>query len=136
MLENKFLENVISAKYTFSEIRFLASARSGKCTFSCVYTGNFFATRFEDFFRVKISLAKSLLTRGETRFPRSRLASIATVQVTPAICDAIIFCATRYKNLLARDHLRKGDFNVSRVMGVGKGGRGGPWPPWIFTHFS
>ena len=46
---------------------------------SHIYTGDFFATRFEDFLCVKIPLAERLLTRGETRLPRSRLARIAAV---------------------------------------------------------
>ena len=46
---------------------------------SRIYTGDFFATRFDDFSCVKISLAKRLLTRGKTRLPRSRLARVAAV---------------------------------------------------------
>ena len=46
---------------------------------SRIYTGDFFATRFEDFLCVKISLAEWLLTRGKTRLPRSRLRRIAAV---------------------------------------------------------
>ena len=38
-----------------------------------------FATRFKDFLCAKISLAERLLTRGETRLPRSRLGRIAAV---------------------------------------------------------
>ena len=50
-----------------------------KYTLCRIYTGDFFATRFDDFLCVKISLAKRLLTRGKTRLPQSRLARIAAV---------------------------------------------------------
>ena len=46
---------------------------------SGIYIGDFFATRFEDFLCVKISLAEWLLTRDETRLPPSRLARIAAM---------------------------------------------------------
>ena len=46
---------------------------------SRIYTGDFFAARFEDFLCVKISLAEWLLTRSETRLPRSRFGRIAAV---------------------------------------------------------
>ena len=50
-----------------------------KYILSRIYTGDFFATRFEDFLCVKISLAEWLLTQGETRLPRSHSARIAAV---------------------------------------------------------
>ena len=46
---------------------------------SRIYTGDFSATRFEDFLRVKIAFEEWLLTRDETRLPRSHLARIAAV---------------------------------------------------------
>ena len=50
-----------------------------KSFLSRIYTGDFFATRFEDFLCVKIYVAERLLARGETRVPRSRLGRIAGV---------------------------------------------------------
>ena len=52
---------------------------SQKSLTSRIYTGNFFATEFEDSLCVKISLAERLLTRGETRLPRSCLPRIDDV---------------------------------------------------------
>ena len=52
---------------------------SVKARLSRIHTGDFFATRFEDFLCVKISLAEWLLKRGETRLSRSRLVRVAAV---------------------------------------------------------
>ena len=84
---------------------------------SRIYTGDFFATRFKDFFCVNISLAERLLTRGETRLPRSRLKNRRRVS---NICDLrcrLYFVRLDATIVLARNHLHEVDFNISRIPG-------------------
>ena len=85
---------------------------------SRIYTGDFYATRFEDFLCVKISLAEWFTHTG-----RDSLSAIAFGKNRRRVsntCDLrcrLYFARLDATIVLARDHLHEVDFNVLRVPG-------------------
>ena len=78
---------------------------------SClIHTDVFFATRFEDFFRVK-SLSGGRLWQNCRR-----------VSNNCHLRRRLYFARLDARIILARDHLHKSDFNVSGVQGQSRAG--------------
>ena len=87
---------------------------------SHIHSGDFFATRFEDFSCVKISLSEWLVV---TLTRRDLLAAVAfgknrrRVSYTCDLRCRLYFARLDARIVPARDHLLEVDFNVSRAPG-------------------
>ena len=85
---------------------------------SRIYTGDFFATRLEDFF-----MSKNLFRRVVTHTTRDSLAAIAfgknfcRLSNTCNLRCRLCFARLEARIVLARDNLHEVDFNVSKVPG-------------------
>ena len=91
-------------------------APSSECKLSRIYTGDYFATRFEDFF-----MRENLSRRVVTHTKRDSLAAIAFGKNRRRLSNTwdlrcrLYFVRLDARIVLARDHLHEVDFNVSRV---------------------